>query len=69
MLIVTKKFIFSVGEVWFGEEPRELGNVDVLHYRQWIHPIEGSQSDEFYTRLIDLTKSHDELWESINKGH
>ncbi|MEH2158071.1 hypothetical protein [Nostoc sp.] len=68
MLIITKKFIFSVGEVWFDEDPQELGNVDVLHYRQWIHPIEGSQSDEFYTRLIDLTKSYDELWGSISSN-
>ncbi|QMS91442.1 hypothetical protein HUN01_29020 [Nostoc edaphicum CCNP1411] len=66
MLIVTKKFIFSVGEVWFDEDPPELSNVDVLHYRQWIHPIKGGQSDEFHTRLIDLTKSQDELWESIS---
>ncbi|WP_138498120.1 hypothetical protein [Nostoc sp. PA-18-2419] len=68
MLIITKKFIFSVGEVWFDEETRELPNVDVLHYRQWMHPIQGGQSDEFYTRLIDLTKSHDELWESISSN-
>ncbi len=68
MLIVTKKFIFSVGEVWFDEDPPELGNVDVLHYRQWIHPIKGGQSDEFHTRLIDLTKSQDELWESISSN-
>ncbi|MHC0066590.1 hypothetical protein ACWATR_27330 [Nostoc sp. UIC 10890] len=68
MLIVTKKFIFSVGEVWFDEDPPELSNVDVLHYRQWIQPIQGSQSDEFHTRLIDLTKSQDELWESISSN-
>ncbi|MBX9252829.1 hypothetical protein H1Q63_02260 [Desmonostoc muscorum CCALA 125] len=68
MLIVKKKFIFSVGEVWFDEETLELRNVDVVHYRQWIHPIAGGQSDEFYTRLIDLTKSHDELWENISSN-
>ncbi|MBD2678364.1 MULTISPECIES: hypothetical protein [Nostoc] len=68
MLIVTKKFIFSVGEVWFDENPEELSNVDVVHYRQLLHPIKGGQSDEFYTRLIDLTKSHDELWECISSN-
>ncbi|MDZ8079915.1 MAG: hypothetical protein RMX35_12550 [Nostoc sp. DcaGUA01] len=68
MLIVTKKFIFSVGEVWFDENPQELRNVDVVHYRQSIHPIKGGQSDEFYTRVIDLTKSHDELWGSISSN-
>ncbi|MDF5706258.1 MAG: hypothetical protein PUP90_00930 [Nostoc sp. S4] len=68
MLIITKKFIFSVGEVWFDEETRELQNVDVLHYRQWMQPIQGSQSDEFYTRLIDLTKSHNQLWENISSN-
>ncbi|MFN6563558.1 MAG: hypothetical protein RMY28_027685 [Nostoc sp. ChiSLP01] len=68
MLIVTKKFIFSVGEVWFDENLEELSNVDVVHYKQLLHPIKGGQSDEFYTRLIDLTKSHDELWESISSN-
>ncbi|GAX39160.1 hypothetical protein NIES4075_01110 [Tolypothrix sp. NIES-4075] len=68
MLIVTKKLIFSVGEVWFDEEPGEIHDVDALHYMQWTHPIESVQSDEFHTRLIDLTKSHDELYESIGKN-
>ncbi len=68
MLIITKKFIFSVGEVWFDENSEELSNVDVVHYRQSLHPIKGGQSDEFYTRLIDLTKSHDELWETISSN-
>ena len=68
MVIVTKKLIFSVGEVWFDEEPGKLDDVDALHYMQRTHPIEDVQSDEFHTKLIDLTKSHDELYESIGKN-
>ncbi|MGF1988224.1 MAG: hypothetical protein RMY62_010210 [Nostoc sp. ZfuVER08] len=68
MLIVTKKFIFSVGEVWFDENREALNNVDVVHYRQLLHPIKGGQCDEFYTRLIDLTKNQDELWETISSN-
>lgn len=68
MVVITKKLIFSVGEVWFDEEPEKLHNVDVIHYRHRTHPLEGIQSDELHTMLIDLSKSQDELWENISKN-
>jgi hypothetical protein len=69
MVVVTKKLIFSVGEVWFDEEPEKIhNNVDVILYRYRTQPIKGVPSDEFHTMLIDLTKSQDELWENISKN-
>ncbi|RCJ37357.1 hypothetical protein A6770_14615 [Nostoc minutum NIES-26] len=68
MLILKRKLIFSVGEVWFDEEPKELNNVDVIYYKQWKYPIVGAQSNEVQTRLIDLTKSQQELWQNISSN-
>lgn len=68
MIILKRKLIFSVGEVWFDEAPKQLNNVDVLYYWQWKYPIEGAESNEVYTRLLDLTKSHDELWQNISNN-
>lgn len=68
MVTITRKLIFSVGEVWFDEEPEGIPNVDVLYYRQRAAPLDGARSDEFHTRLIDLTKSHDELWAAVSKN-
>lgn len=68
MLTIRKKFIFSLGEVWFDEEPEEVHNVDILYYHNWTNPIRGIQCDEYYTILLDLTKDQDELWEDIGKN-
>ncbi|WP_225895382.1 hypothetical protein [Dendronalium phyllosphericum] len=68
MLVLKRKLFFSVGEVWFDEEPKKLNNVDVIYYKQWKYPIAGAQSQEVQTRLIDLTKSHNELWHRISSN-
>ncbi|MEA5512456.1 hypothetical protein [Nodularia sp. UHCC 0506] len=68
MIIVKKKLIFSIGEVWFDEEPDKLSNLDVLYYWHRSQPMQHTQFQEVYTRLIDLTKSHDELWESLSSN-
>lgn len=68
MLIVIKKNIFSLAEVWFDADIEEVRDVDVVFYRQRTNPINNIGCDECYTRLIDLKKSHEELWESISKN-
>lgn len=58
---------FSVREVWFDEEPKEVDGVDVFYYCQRTNPIRGIRCNEYYTIWIDLTKNQDELWEDIGK--
>ncbi|AFY46255.1 hypothetical protein Nos7524_0336 [Nostoc sp. PCC 7524] len=68
MVIVKKKLMFSIGEVWFDEEPDKLSHIDVLYYWHRSQPIQDTQVQEVYTRLIDLTKNHDELWGSLSSN-
>ena len=60
---------FVIEEVWFDEQPEEKPMVDVLHYIERTHPIEGIQFDEFYTMLLDLTQDQNELWEKLGKNN
>lgn len=68
MVIVKKKFIFSIGEVWFDEEPDRLANLDVIYYWHRSQPIKNTQIQEVYTRLIDLTQNYDGLWGSLSSN-
>ncbi|BAZ27956.1 hypothetical protein NIES4074_03860 [Cylindrospermum sp. NIES-4074] len=67
MAIVRGKYI-SIGEVWFDEKTEKIPKVDVLYYLHQTQPIPNIQAREFYTILIDLTKSNDDLWENISKN-
>ena len=58
-----------IEEVWFDEEPKTSSCVDVLHYIERTHPIQGIQFDEFHTIVVDLTKNQDELWENLAKNN
>jgi hypothetical protein len=56
------------GEVWFDNEPGPaIGSVDWVGYHQRSRPLPGARSRPFYTLLIDLTASQDELWGRLSR--
>ncbi len=59
MLIYRSRFL-TRGEVWFDDDP-DGAPVDWIHYRQRSSPLAKGRWKHFYTLLIDLTKSPDEL--------
>lgn len=61
-----RQFI-SMKEVWF-DEPEEVNNADILYYLHSTNPVKECECNEFYSIILDLTKDHDQLWESISKN-
>ncbi|GAA6615056.1 hypothetical protein [Scytonema sp. NUACC26] len=68
-MALLRKETISIAEVWFDEELQDTSFVDLVYYLQRTHPIEKFESQEFYTLLIDLTKSEDELWKKIARNN
>ena len=65
-VLVYKSLFLTRGEVWFDDEP-DGAAVDWIHYRQRSRPPAGSRWRYFYTRLIDLAKSPDELLSEMDE--
>jgi lipid II:glycine glycyltransferase (peptidoglycan interpeptide bridge formation enzyme) len=65
-MTLLRKEAISIAEVWFDEEFTNMNFVDLVYYLQRTHPIEKVRSQEFYTILVDLTKSEDNLWKNIH---
>jgi len=65
MIIIKTRFL-TTGEVWFNDEPTNE-KVDVLVFRQRPSPVSGTRCSSFYTILIDVTKSTDDLFASFSK--
>ncbi len=65
-MFVYKSRFFTRGEVWFDDEPGHA-QVDWVYHRQRSQPLPGSKSREFYTRLIDLQKSPEELFAGLEE--
>jgi hypothetical protein len=59
MLTFRSRFL-TRGEVWFDEEP-DGTPVDWIYYRQRPNPVARGRWKNFYTLLIDLTKSPAQL--------
>lgn len=67
-MVNTRGKLVSIAEVWYDEEIQQKPKADVIYYLQQETPIAGLQCDEAYTIEIDLTKSEEDLWESIAKN-
>ncbi|MDZ8050459.1 MAG: hypothetical protein RMX68_010075 [Aulosira sp. ZfuVER01] len=67
-MYIFKNKLLLMGEVWFDAETQEMGNVDVLLYKQRTYPINNVTYEECHTRLIDLQKTQDEIWLNIGKN-
>ncbi|MUG99576.1 hypothetical protein F7734_47760 [Scytonema sp. UIC 10036] len=68
-MALLRQEIISIAEVWFDEELQDTSCVDLVYYLQRTNPIETFECQEFYTILIDLTKSEDELWKKIERNN
>ena len=59
MFVYQSRFLRR-GEVWFDNEPNAQP-VDWILYRNRSAPVHGARSRRFYNRLIDLSKSPEQL--------
>ena len=53
-------------EVWFDETLSDV-RVDIIRYSQATAPISGAACTPFWTLVIDLSKSEEELWNNLRK--
>jgi len=61
-MITYKSRFLTRGEVWFDNEPGEIPSpVDCILYNLRSQPIPGAQSRSFYTLIIDLSQSQEQL--------
>ncbi len=65
MLLIRSRWL-RTGEVWFDEEPLDLG-VDQVVYRQRPTPLDGARCTPFYTLVNDLTSEPDALLAKADK--
>jgi hypothetical protein len=67
-MITYKSRFLTRAEVWFDDEtPKENARIDWILYRQRSGPVPGAKSRSFYTRLIDLSKSEEELASDLSE--
>lgn len=66
MIIYRKKFL-SIAEYWAGEVAAPTG-VDLIRRFQQPTPLDGWLCRDFFTILIDLTRSEDEIFTAIKRG-
>src|SRR5436190_9713820 len=61
-MIIYKSRFLTRAEVWFDHQPTETANrVDWILYHQRSRPVAGAKSRGFYTLLIDLSQSEEQL--------
>ncbi len=61
LMITYRSRFLARGEVWFDNEPDPARPVDWIIYRQRSHPVPGARSRPFYTPVIDLSLSEEQL--------
>jgi len=66
-MITYRSRFLARAEVWFNNEPDDTRSVDWILYHQRSHPVPGAQTKYFYTFLIDLTRSREQLLAQLNK--
>ena len=67
MMIRYKSRFLSRGEVWFDNDPGDTTGVDWLLYHQRSRPVPGARSRYFFTYLIDLTETVEQLQAHLRK--
>ena len=66
-MITYRSRFLARGEVWFDNEPDDALRVDWIVYHQRSHPVPGAKARVFYTYVIDLTRSHQQLLANLNR--
>lgn len=67
MMVIYKSRFLTRAEIWYDEEPDQARAVDWLCYQQRSEPVEGLPATTFYTRVIDLDQSRQQLLAGLNR--
>lgn len=67
MMITYQSRFLTRAEVWFDDEPGDAGGVDWILYQQRSQPVPGAKTSFYYTYVIDLTQSREQLQANLNK--
>jgi len=66
MIVYSSRFL-TRGEVWFDNEPDDAQSVDWIIYHQRSRPVPRAKWRYFYTSIIDLTQSREQLVAQLNQ--
>ena len=66
MITYSSRFL-TRGEVWFDNEPDDAQSVDWIIYHQRSRPVPRAKWRYFYTSIIDLTQSCEQLLAQLNQ--
>jgi hypothetical protein len=67
-MIAYKSRFLARAEVWFDNATTDNGEpIDWILYHQRSQPVQGAKSRSFYTRLIDLSQSEQQLREGLSE--
>src|SRR5262245_58027500 len=66
MYIYKSRFL-TRAEVWYDGQPGDTRSVDWISYQQRSSPFQGASSKDFYTYVIDLTQSVEQLQKQLNE--
>src|SRR4051794_11101328 len=66
-MITYKSRWLTRGEVWFDNEPGN-GNLDFILYNQRTQPVPKTRSKEFYTLVLDLRRTPEELLSEMDRN-
>src|SRR5688500_20395782 len=65
-MYLCKSRFLTRAEVWYDEEPGDTRAVDWILYQQRSLPLPGTRWKFFYTYVIDLTQSVEQLQANLN---
>lgn len=66
MIIYQSRFL-TRAEVWYDNEPGDTRGVDWILYQQRSRPVPGAKTNFYYTYVVDLTQSREQLQANLNK--
>ena len=66
MITYQSRFL-TRAEVWYDNEPGDTHGVDWILYQQRSQPVPGAKTNFYYTYVIDLTQSREQLQSNLNK--
>jgi hypothetical protein len=66
-MITYRSRFLTRSEVWFDDKPGDIRSVDWILYSQRPGPVPGAKCRYFYTYLIDLTQSREQLLTRLNE--
>lgn len=65
-MYICKSRFLTRGEVWFDHEPGDTRSVDWILYQQRSRPVPGAKWRYFYTYIVDLSQSVEQLLGNLN---